>query len=66
MAQVGLDFDFSSELLLNFALLELGLVEDFESAEELLGPFSGKVYSSELAFSQWFADLEHAQVEGFW
>lgn len=65
MREVGLDFDFSSDLLLNFALLEFGFVEDFEGADEACGSLAGEVYAAEFAFAEGFADFEHAQVELF-
>lgn len=40
MAEVGLDFDLSSNLLLNLALLQLGFVKDLESTDELLRALS--------------------------
>jgi hypothetical protein len=63
MAEVGLDFDLAAELLLDFTLLELGLVEDFQGTDKSGGSFFGEVHSPELALSEGFADFEHTQVE---
>ena len=63
MCEIGLDFDFSPDLPLDFALLELAFVEDFEGADEACSAFASEVDSSEFALSERFADLEHAQME---
>ncbi|KAH9831296.1 cercosporin toxin biosynthesis protein, partial [Teratosphaeria destructans] len=63
--EVGLDLDLASDLLLHFAGLQLGFVQDFEGADEVRGAFARQVDPAEFAFAQGFADLEHAQVELF-
>jgi hypothetical protein len=65
VSEIGLDFDFSSDLFLDLALLQLGLVQHFEGADELLGAFSSQVHTTKFAFAEWLADFKHAKVEGF-
>lgn len=60
MSQVGLDLDFASDLFLDFAILELVLVENFQGADEAGGSLAGEVDATEFALAEGAADLEHA------
>jgi hypothetical protein len=50
--QVTLNFNLSSELVLNLRLLELLLVEDLQGNYELALAFAGQVHITKLALTQ--------------
>lgn len=60
MGEVGLDLDFATDLTFDATVLELGFVEDFESADKARGSFFCEVDATELSFPEGFADFEHA------
>ena len=62
MTQMGLDLNFSAELMLNVSFLELRFEKDLESHDKL-GPFlSGQVDIAKLAFTQRSANFKITQL----
>jgi hypothetical protein len=58
VAQVALDLDFPADLLLDARLLQLGFVEDFERADEVVLSLASEVHASEFALAEGLADFE--------
>ena len=58
-----MDFDFSSDLLFDFSLLQFAFVEDFEGADEACRALFGQVHSPKFAFPQGLPYFKHAEME---
>jgi hypothetical protein len=60
VSQMTLDLDLSSHLFLHLSLLDLVLVEDFQSANESGGALPCEIDTTELSLTKRLSDLEHA------
>ena len=58
MPELGLDLNLTAELVLNGGFLELGLVENLETDDELRLLLPCKVDASKLSGSEWSTNLE--------
>lgn len=58
MPELGLDLNLTAELVLNGGFLELGLVENLETDDELGFLLPCKVDASKLSGSEWSTNLE--------
>lgn len=65
VGEMRLDFDFAADLLLDFALLDLRLVEDFQRADKAGRALLCQVHAAKLALAERLANLEHAQMPLF-
>jgi len=61
VSQVGLDFNFSPQLVLHLSLLELGLEEDLQGHNVLTGLLPGEVDVTKFTLSQRTTDVEVLQ-----
>ena len=71
VAEMGLDFNFFSELVLDPGFDQLLLVEDLECNNKLRSFLPGQINVTEFAPSDWLADLEvinapFLRIELFW
>ena len=58
-----MNLNLSTQLLLDFALLQLVLMEYFKRANKAHTTLSSNVNPTKFALSKWAADLEHTEVE---
>lgn len=63
MAEIALDLNLSSNLLLHSALLQFRLMEDFEGTNEAGRALLCQIYSSKLSFTQWLANFKHTEMQ---
>lgn len=65
MAQVLLDFNLATDLLLDAAVDNLHLVQALEGDDEVGSSFGAReVNTTELALAEWAANLERGEGEG--
>lgn len=60
--EVRLDFYLAADLLFYFPLLELGLVQDLQSADEARGALFSEVDAAEFSLAEGLPDFEHAEM----
>lgn len=63
MTEVALNFDFTSDLFLHAALLQLRFVQDLERAYETRRALLCQVNPAELSLSQGLSNLKHSEME---
>ena len=66
MAQIAVDLDFPSDLLLDLSLLQLAFVEDLQRADKTSRSLLGQVDPPKFSLSQWLSNLKHPKVEFLW
>jgi len=65
MGEMRLDFDFPSDLFLDFALLKLRFMQHFERADKSRRLLLGQVHTTKLTFAEGLSNLEHAKMPLF-
>lgn len=60
MSQIRLNLNLSPELLLDFSLLQLTLVQDFQGADETVLALLSEIDPPKLALPKRTANLEHS------